>query len=552
MNTKKNMITHNLFGRTSRSLKVVSGIVAFVTLIVGVDTVHAVSSWSPTLLVNTESFQTIDSGDGTTDIELRFGTTTQTIKFLTSGKFEFSRGVKVQGNLSGSSLTVDKNATIGGSLTASGSIRTKLHISGSTLHVDKQVVIGGPLFVTGSTVHVGNTTVKAVLSGATLRVTGNADVHGALTVTGAIRTDNNITLNDDADSNNVLLTFGSDTTNETITWFNTADRFQISDDLSVVGSISGSSLRIDGGAEIHGPLTASGAFRTDSNITLNDDSDSNDVLLTFGSNGTNETITWFNTADRFQISDDLSVVGHISGSSLNVDRNATVGGTLTATGSIRTKGNLSGSTLTVDGSTNIHGVTYNWSATQGASNSYLKNDGSGNLSWVTSTVGAGSGGILSFHPEYPNAIYFASGASAVGQMTLSGGTTALDNTYLWSSSRSSIQDYWISVRVRLPDNFSSWDVMRPIQMRVKTGTNNPAQNHITVRMRDTNGALVALSSGAMVNPNFGTVDLKGPETTGTWDPKGYFTVYVKLASSNAASAYAGAGFINFRFETNTP
>ena len=37
--------------------------------------VQAASSWSPTLLVNTESFQTIDVGDGTTNIELRFGST---------------------------------------------------------------------------------------------------------------------------------------------------------------------------------------------------------------------------------------------------------------------------------------------------------------------------------------------------------------------------------------------------------------------------------------------------------------------------------------------
>ncbi|MCF7845088.1 MAG: hypothetical protein K9M03_04665, partial [Kiritimatiellales bacterium] len=35
----------------------------------------AASSWNPTLLVNTESFNVIDDGDGTTDIEVRFGET---------------------------------------------------------------------------------------------------------------------------------------------------------------------------------------------------------------------------------------------------------------------------------------------------------------------------------------------------------------------------------------------------------------------------------------------------------------------------------------------
>ena len=35
----------------------------------------AVSDWDPTLLVNTESFQIIDEGDGTTPVEIRFGDT---------------------------------------------------------------------------------------------------------------------------------------------------------------------------------------------------------------------------------------------------------------------------------------------------------------------------------------------------------------------------------------------------------------------------------------------------------------------------------------------
>lgn len=393
--------------------------VALALLVLGAyaTSAHAVSSWKPTLLVNTESFQEIDSGDGTTDIELRFGASTQTIKFLTTGKFRFSHGV------------------------------------------------------------------------------------------------------------------------------------------SVLGNLSGSSLRVDGLAEVHGALSASGAVRTDGALTINDDADTNDATLTFGNASGNQTFKFLNTGQKFQISKTLSVVGGLSGSWLNVDGPGTVSGALTVKGNIRGKGSISGSTLTVDGNVTLRGVTYSAPTSQGASNTFLKNDGAGNLTWTATSVGNASGGILSLHPVYPNAVYFSSGSVYIGQLTMSGGTSALDNSYVWTSSRSGIQDYWISVRARLPDNFSSWDPVKPIELRYKTGVGGgeaTTTNHITPRMRDTAGALVSLSTGALINTSFTTARVTGPESAGTWTPKGYFTFYIKLAANSTASAYAALSFINFNFETTTP
>lgn len=382
---------------------------------------------APVLLVNTESFQTIDDGDGTTDLELRFGGSLneKLIFNVTEGSFQFTDDLSVQGTLSGSALNVDRNATVGGTFTASGAAQFQ-----STVTANDDI------------------TTKATLSGAALRVSGPADVQGA--------------------------------------------------------------------------LNASGSIRTDGDLTINADETAADSTLTFGSSA--NTLKYLNTAGKFQFAKSLSVVG-----------------------------NISGSTLTVDGALTLRGVTYNAPTAQGGADTFLKNDGAGNLTWTTTSVGNGSGGIMSMHPEYPNAIYFGSGANYIGQMTASGGTTGLENSYVWTSTRSGIQDYWVSVRVRVPNNFSSWDVVKPIEFRYKTGVASAANNHLTVRMKDTAGADVALTGGGgLSNVAWTTASITGPQAGGTWTPGSYFTVYVKLAANSTAGANAAAGFLNLRFETTTP
>lgn len=412
----------------------------------------AASSWSPTLLVNTESFQTIDDGDGTTNLELRFGASLNE-KILwnrAKGSFQFTDDLSVQGTLSGSALNVDGNATIGGTLTATGAARFK-----STVNAD-----------------------------------GN---------------------------------------------------------ITTLGRLSGSSLRISGAAEVNGALSATGSIRTDGDLTINDDAGANDATLTFGNATTNQTVKFLNSSQRFQFSKGISVIGTISGSALNIDGKATIGGSLTVTGSILTKGNLSGAT--------ISGFGLPGGGCNGASQKLNWNAATGKFECGTdvSTVGNGSGNLLSLHPEYPNAIYFSSGATYVGQLTASGGTAQLENSYVWTSTRGSIQDYWIAVRVRLPDNFSSWDPVKPIEFRYKTGVASASNNHLTVRMKDTTGANVTLTNGGgLANTSWTTANITGPQASGTWTAKNYFTVYIKLAADSTAGANAAAGFLNLNFETTTP
>lgn len=506
---------HTSIRRRLRALTAGATVACTLTALPGVAV--AASSWNPTLLVNTEAFQVIDEGDSSTNIELRFGSTVnETLLWNRSqGMFQFTDDLSVQGTLSGSRLRVDGNADIWGNLSASGSLSADTTINAGTS-------------ITAGT----NVTAGGRLSGASLRVSGGgAEIQSTLTVSGAVRTDNNFTINDDQTAADAVFTFGSDVTNETLTFANTLDRFEFSDDLFVFGLLSGSTLRISGNADINGALAVTGAVRTDSNITINDDGTAADAVLTFGNDAGNETITFSDAFNEFSVSDDLRVTGNLSGS-----------------GNLNLEGNLTGAT--------IRGFGLPGGGCTGTANKLTWNAATGKFECATDetgTIGNGSGFIISLHPEYANAVYFSSGASFVGQLSASGGTTELDNSYIWTSTKAGIQDYWISVRVRLPDNFSSWDPVKPIEMRYKTGVASNANNHVTVRIKDTAGAVRALTNGgALSSTSWTTANITGPEAGGTWTPKGYITVYVKLAANNTAGAKALAGYLNLNYETTTP
>lgn len=437
---------HSYFSRVLRSLLLAVAIMLPQVAL-------AASSWNPTLLVNTESFQVIDEGDGTTNVELRFGgTLDERLLFnRTKGMFQFTDDLSVQGTISGSTLRIDGNADFWGTLAASGTI------------VGKQGI-------------------------------------------------------------------------------------------TAKGALSGNTLRISGAGEINGPLAVSGALRTDGDATINDDrTTSADAVLTFGNSTTNQTLKFIHTSQKFEFSKDLKVIGNLSGSSLNIDGNANVRGSLSASGTVRTDGNLSGNTLNVDGTINWRGITYTAPTSQSA-NTFLKTDGAGGLSWASAAVGNGSGQIMSLHPEYPNAVYFASGSTTVGQLAYSYDSTNKQNYYRWVSSKAALQDYWIALRVRVPDNFSSWDVVKPLEFRYRTGSGQITGSYLNVKMLDTTGAAVTLTGGSqLANTSWTTANITGPQAAGTWTPKGFFTILIKMAGNTTTSPWtADAGYLNLNYETTTP
>lgn len=353
-------------------------------------------------------------------------------------------------------------------------------------------------------------------SGTSLEILGTASgriVHaqdqlrssGSILAHSDIKTRADLTINSDNGGADAILTFGNDGGAETVRFNDTTNNFSFSDDIDVTGNVD-----------------ATGTVSGDGNFTINEDNTAADAVLTFGSDGTTENITFQNSRDRFEFSDDVKTTGY-----------------------------LSGSTLTVDGTVTFRGQNLVFPNATGVSGAVLRTDGAGNLSWSTG-INEGSGDIISMHPEYQNVLYYQSGSTYIGQLALSGAVNSgYESTYQWSSTKSAIQDYWMSVRVRVPDNFVRWDPVKSLQLRYRTKTSTTSQNHVTVRMLDTAGANVSLTgNAALASTTFATANITGPSSAGTYTPGSYITILIKAAANS--SGQTNVGFLNVHWETKNP
>lgn len=503
---------------------------------------------------NSGAFLIDANASETSTITLQFGTTIakRLIWDITNDRFSFNDDLHVTGNLTGSgTLVITGAATFGSTVrinnvtytfpygdgTGSGKVLktnsagqliwsddlntgasglTYGQVSGSFVNQSGDVMTGALLIKNGNPSATADT-------GLLLEIVGSASgrvlhAQDRLTASGTVRFASGVTLNADLDSNNVGIIFGSDTLSEVLSWLNTPDRFEFSDDLAVTGNLT-----------LSGTLKADGDITTEGDLTLNQDQTAANTVLTFGSDGNNETLTFLNASDRFEFSDDLAVTG-----------NLTASGTLTVDGATILKSTL-----------RINGVTYAFPTSDGtASGKILKTNGAGQLTF--GNAGRSSGSILGLRPDYPNVAYFGSGASAVGTLSLrySSGSE-LTNFYRWQTTRTSNQHQWISTQIRLPDTFSTWEASKPLELRYRTNS-----GYITAYMLDTNDAPVTLSSNTNLrSATWTTATITGPITSGTWAAGDYFTVLLRLTNSGATTldkTFTDIGFLNIGIEESLP
>jgi len=582
--TGNELVGGNIAGSGTLSIEGASSLQGAITAGSTLDTVGSIT---------TDADLTINQDNGAADAVLTFGNDAgaETLKFNnTTNQFELSDDLAVTGALSASGvLSVDGTAYLNSSEVVTGTSTTSGNIYGS-----------GSLFIESNANITGNELVGGNIAGSgTLSIEGASSLQGAITAgstldtVGTITTDADLTINHDNGAADAVLTFGNDAGAETLKFNNTTNQFELSDDLAVTGALSASGvLSVDGTAYINGAAVFGSTLQLNGvtyTFPYGDGAASGRVLKTDGAGNlswatdidTNTNAQTLCAADEY-LDGDGNCVDVIEEAELNTfaelqtqitdatlldltasdNRYVNRSGD-TMTGALQVRANISGSSLRVDGNADIwgtlgvsgaiklNGQSYTFPTTNGDASQVLTTDGDGTLSWSSKGIGIGSGGVFSISPEYPDAVYTASGSAYIGQLTYDYDATNKENYYRWTSSKAALQDYWIVIRVRVPDNYSAWDNVRPIQFRYRTTSADTDVNSVSIRMLDTAGNAVALTGGEKIAAtDWTTATVTGSEAAGTYTPGSFITVFVKVVTTVAGSA--DAGFINLNWETTAP
>lgn len=298
-------------------------------------------------------------------------------------------------------------------------------------------------------------------------------------------------------------------------------------------------------------------------FVIDADSGTSSGALLFGGS-LSEYLRFNPTTDRFEFSDDLYIGGNLTVNGLinGVDITSLTGGSSSGTLYVSSGGglnvNVTGGTYRLDGrSTTFAGQT-GVAVTANTTNYVFI--GSGGLKVYTTgfptdesyiglaTVTTNAGAVtnvddvratlsddrthtrkLVLHPEYPGASYVADGSENTGQMSIQKDGSTLYNYYQWTSTRTSLQDYQISARVTLPDDFIRWGSGVYVTYRSTTGDSN--DNQVDIALYDTAGSAVTLVGSAtdLASATWATTNLTFSGSP-TWTP-GQEIVFVFTVSA---------------------
>ena len=154
---------------------------------------------------------------------------------------------------------------------------------------------------------------------------------------------------------------------------------------------------------------------------------------------------------------------------------------------------------------------------------------------------------LSLHPQFPNASYQADGTNNVGQLVVDFDDVAKKNAYLWTSTRTTLQDYAIQLKVRLPAAFLRWEE-EPLRVEYRSATANASENALSVAVFDTADQAVSLTGTAsdLASASWAMADL-GFAGTPTWTPDGDVLFVFTLAAVDSAQMQLGS--VTLRYVT---
>ncbi len=154
-----------------------------------------------------------------------------------------------------------------------------------------------------------------------------------------------------------------------------------------------------------------------------------------------------------------------------------------------------------------------------------------------------------FTPSFEKATYQGDGGSDnVGQLSTTHDNTNLQNFYLWTSSKATMQDYDILVRIPISENFVRWQnsaTVNPISFSYRSTGASSALNKLDMQIYDSAGTPVTLS-GATTNLASTTWATAQVEFTGTptWTAGQDLLIRIKMSAKDNYQMHMGSLKLN--------
>ena len=116
--------------------------------------------------------------------------------------------------------------------------------------------------------------------------------------------------------------------------------------------------------------------------------------------------------------------------------------------------------------------------------------------------------VRTFTPDYEGAAFEGDGSNNTGQLSVTNSGAAITNHYVWTSTRTSLQDYDIVVHAEVPTEFVRWGGT-PISLKYRTTSGSSVYAQADVEVYDTAGNQVTLSgdSDDLSNTSWTTADI---------------------------------------------
>jgi len=335
-----------------------------------------------------------------------------------------------------------------------------------------------------------------------------------------------------------------------------------------VGTSSGSLSFLGSGGYLREAGTLANRFTIDA-----DNSSGGTLYLRFGASLGKE-LSYEQDNTYFNFNDDVNIEGNITLSGLinGVDITTLAAGS----DQVHLKVN-SGAGLSVNVSAGDYRLNGNVTQYAGASNQSVTDEatnyvflGSGGLTIYTSgfptgesfirlaTVVATGGAITTisdrrvfnsddrertivrtYAPSYEGAAYEGDGSNNTGQLYVTNSGAAVTNHYVWTSTRTSLQDYDIVIHAEIPTDFVRWGTT-PISLNYRTTSGSTVYSQADIEVFDTAGNQVTLSGDAsdLSNTSWTTADI-GFTGSPTWTTGSGFLIKIRPFASHSQEVQLG-------------